>query len=95
MTRRIRHIFISFLRAYCTFLFHIHHWEVSNLHCRTEESVYEKTYPGGGQLLLRIIGAVLIGAGVLILIFCIPGWAWLSLIGIVLIVAGVLLILRS
>ena len=56
---------------------------------------YEKKYPGGNSLLLRIAGALFIAAGVLILIFCIPGWAWLSLIGVVLIVVGIILILQS
>lgn len=65
------------------------------MHCNKDEPVYEKNYPGGGQIILRIVGAVFIAAGVLLLIFCIPGWAWLSLIGIALIVIGILLILRS
>lgn len=56
---------------------------------------YEKKYPGGNSLLLRIAGALFIAVGVLILIFCIPGWAWLSLIGVVLIVVGIILILQS
>ena len=56
---------------------------------------YEKKYPGGNSLLLRIAGALFIAGGVLILIFCIPGWAWLSLIGVVLIVVGIILILQS
>ncbi len=65
------------------------------MHCNRDKPVYEKQYPGGMQIILRIIGAALIAAGVLLLIWCIPGWAWVSLIGIVLIVAGVLLILKT
>lgn len=65
------------------------------MHCGRDEMTYEKKYPGGNSLLLRIAGALFIAAGVLILIFCIPGWAWLSLIGVVLIVVGIILILQS
>ena len=65
------------------------------MHCERDEMPYEKKYPGGNSLLLRIAGALFIAAGVLILIFCIPGWAWLSLIGVVLIVVGIILILQS
>ncbi|MBR3904720.1 MAG: hypothetical protein IKJ51_03310 [Clostridia bacterium] len=65
------------------------------MHCGKDEMPYEKKYPGGNSLLLRIAGALFIATGVLILIFCIPGWAWLSLIGVVLIVVGIILILQS
>lgn len=65
------------------------------MHCERNEKPYEKKYPGGNSLLLRIAGALFIATGVLILIFCIPGWAWLSLIGVILIVVGIILILQS
>lgn len=61
------------------------------MYCK-KEPAYKKTYPGEKKLLLRILGVSLIAAGVLLLIFCIPGWAWLSLIGIALIAAGVFLL---
>ena len=66
-----------------------------HLYCNKDETAYQKNYPSGNNTLLRIVGAVLIAAGVLLLIFCIPGWAWFSLIGIILIVVGIILILQS
>lgn len=65
------------------------------MHCNRDETPYQKKYPGGINILLRIAGGILIAAGIFILIFCIPCWAWLSLIGIILIVIGVVLILQS
>lgn len=41
---------------------------------------------------LPTIGLVLIGAGLILLFVCIPGWAWLALTGIALIVAGAVLV---
>lgn len=65
------------------------------MHCPRDETVYEKSYPDkGNQLLLRILGGALIVAGVLLLIFCIPGWAWLSFVAVLLIFAGALLLFR-
>lgn len=57
-----------------------------------QDNVYTKTYPDGSGTLKKILGGILIAAGVLILILCIPGWAWFSLVGIALIVVGVLLL---
>lgn len=57
-----------------------------------KESTYTKIYPGEKKPFLQILGIALIAAGTLLLILCIPGWAWLSLIGIALIVTGVLLL---
>lgn len=45
---------------------------------------------GGG--VLAIIGGLLIGAGLLLLFLCVPGWAWAALGGAALIAAGWLLI---
>ncbi len=61
------------------------------MQCKKDD-VYEKSYPDNSGFLSKILGGILIAAGVLILIFCIPGWAWFSLIGIALIVIGVLLL---
>lgn len=61
------------------------------MQCKQDE-VYKKTYPDRNSNLKRIIGGIFIALGVLILIWCIPVWAWFSLIGIVLIVVGVLLL---
>lgn len=41
---------------------------------------------------LPAMGAVLMGAGLILLFVCIPGWAWLALTGMVLIAAGFVLI---
>ena len=54
-----------------------------------QDDVYKKSYPDRSNTLKTILGGLLIAAGVLILILCIPGWAWFSLIGISLIVIGV------
>ena len=41
---------------------------------------------------LSIVGIMLIGAGLLLLFLCIPGWFWAALAGAVLIVLGWLLL---
>lgn len=41
---------------------------------------------------LPIMGVVLMGAGLLLLFVCIPGWAWLALTGVALIAAGFALV---
>ncbi len=56
------------------------------------EGTYTKKYPGEKRFIFQILGIALITAGTLLLIFCIPGWAWLSLIGIALIVVGIILL---
>lgn len=57
-----------------------------------QDDVYKKSYPDRSSIFKKILGGILIAVGVLILILCIPGWAWFSLVGIGLIVAGVLLL---
>ena len=37
---------------------------------------------------IRVLGAVLIAAGMVLLFLCIPGWAWAALIGAALVMAG-------
>lgn len=37
---------------------------------------------------IRLLGLVLIAAGMVLLFLCIPGWAWAAMIGAALIVAG-------
>lgn len=61
------------------------------MYCKKDRT-YKKTYPGEKKKLTQILGIVLIAAGALLLIFCIPGWAWLSLIGIALIGIGIFLL---
>lgn len=60
---------------------------------RTEEGeVRARCYPSGKSVALRIAGIALILAGALLLLFCVPCWAWLAAIGATLIVLGVLLL---
>ena len=49
-------------------------------------------YPPKGGKITRIIGIVLIVAGVILIILCVPLWAWLSLIGAALMIVGLLLL---
>lgn len=57
-----------------------------------EETVQAKCYPSGKSPILRIAGFVLIGIGILLILFCVPGWAWLAAIGAALVLLGLLLI---
>ena len=41
---------------------------------------------------IRVLGAVLIAAGLVLLFLCIPGWAWAAMIGAALVMAGFWLI---
>ena len=58
---------------------------------RQKEKARIQCYPGGKSILLRIAGYCLIGLGVVLILLCVPGWAWLSVLGAALILAGVLL----
>ncbi|MBR5548085.1 MAG: hypothetical protein IKU70_14060 [Clostridia bacterium] len=40
----------------------------------------------------RLIGYLLLTAGIILLFVCIPGWAWLALIGVALMAAGWLIL---
>ena len=51
-----------------------------------------KCYPSAGNTLLRIVGFIFIGLGLLLILFCVPGWAWLAAIGAALVLLGLLLI---
>ncbi len=59
---------------------------------RQEDEVRVQCYPSGKSILLRVAGYVLIGVGALLILLCVPGWAWLAIIGAALILLGVLLI---
>ena len=59
---------------------------------RQEEDVRVQCYPSGKSAALRAAGFVLIGAGVLLILLCVPDWAWVTLLGAALIAVGVLLI---
>ena len=45
-------------------------------------------YPTQGSAIRRIIGIALIVLGVLLILFCVPYWAWWALLGAALIVVG-------
>ncbi len=56
------------------------------------EPVRIAKYPSKGGKITRIIGIVLIVTGVILIILCVPLWAWLSLIGAALMIVGLLLL---
>ena len=62
------------------------------MRCEPENRVYKISYPTKGSLLARIAGVFLIAAGILLIILCVPLWAWMALIGTALIFIGVLLL---
>ena len=69
--------------------------EVIFMPWRREEDVRVRCYPSGKSPAIRIAGFVLIGAGVLLILLCVPGWAWLAVLGAALILAGLLLIRKQ
>lgn len=56
------------------------------------EEVRVQCYPSGKSVYLRAAGFVLIGAGVLVILLCVPNWAWMALLGAALILLGAVLI---
>ena len=62
---------------------------------RREDEVRVQCYPSGGSLALRIAGYALIGAGVILILLCVPCWAWLALVGAALILLGLMLIRKK
>lgn len=62
------------------------------MRCETENRVCQISYPSRGSMLARIVGTVLIVAGVLLIVLCVPLWAWMALVGTALIFVGVLLL---
>jgi len=61
------------------------------MRCGPEKRVYTASYPSRGSRLARVAGIILIAAGVLLIVLCVPLWAWLALIGAALILIGLLL----
>lgn len=45
-----------------------------------------------GQRVLLYVGIALVAAGLIVLLLCIPAWAWAALLGVALAVAGLVLI---
>ena len=66
--------------------------EVVGMPWRREERVRVQCDPSGRSVALRAAGAVLIVAGVVLILLCVPGWAWLAAIGAALGLLGLLLI---
>ena len=62
------------------------------MRCEPENRVYRVSYPTRGSLLARVAGVILIAGGVLLIVLCVPLWAWMALIGTALIFIGVLLL---
>ncbi|MBQ9196376.1 MAG: hypothetical protein IJ157_03950 [Clostridia bacterium] len=62
------------------------------MRCEPENRVYKAKYPTKGSVLARLVGILLIAAGVLLIVLCVPMWAWMALIGTALIFLGVLLL---
>ena len=62
---------------------------------REEEDVRVQCYPSGKSVVLRIAGFALIGVGALLILLCVPGWAWLAVLGAALMLAGLLLIRKQ
>ena len=62
------------------------------MRCEPENRVYKVSYPSKGSLLARVTGILLIAAGILLIVLCVPLWAWTALIGTALIFVGVLLL---
>ena len=57
-----------------------------------QAAVHTRCYPSGKSAVLRIAVFVFIGIGVLLILLCVPFWAWLALLGAALILLGLLLI---
>jgi len=62
------------------------------MRCEPGNRVYTASYPSKGSRVARVVGMVLIAAGMLLIVLCVPLWAWLALIGAALIFVGVLLL---
>ena len=60
-----------------------------------EDEVRVQCYPSGKSILLRIAGYLLIGAGTLLILLCVPSWAWLAIVGAALILLGLMLIRKQ
>ncbi|MBE5786031.1 MAG: hypothetical protein E7324_00655 [Clostridiales bacterium] len=59
---------------------------------RRECAIRTQNYPSSKSALLRIGGYILIGLGIVLILLCVPFWAWLAVLGAALILLGLLLI---
>ncbi|MBR1584731.1 MAG: hypothetical protein IJ662_04255 [Clostridia bacterium] len=55
------------------------------------EPVRTQCYPASGSMALKILGGALVFAGILVILLCVPTWAWMSLLGAALILSGLFL----
>ncbi|MBR6525940.1 MAG: hypothetical protein IKT57_08200 [Clostridia bacterium] len=54
-------------------------------------SIGSRCYPSRSSRWLRALGFVLMALGAVLILFCVPYWAWWALLGAVLIAVGFLL----
>ena len=59
---------------------------------RRRDGVRLQCYPTENSLALRIAGGILIASGILLILLCVPTWAWVSIVGAALILLGLFLI---
>lgn len=59
---------------------------------RGDDRVRVRCYPDGKSTVLKILGYILIGGGILLVLLCVPSWAWLAIIGAAMILLGLVLI---
>ncbi len=60
--------------------------------CEKDKKVRARCYPTPKSKALMIAGIALICVGILLVLICVPCWAWLALIGALLIILGILLV---
>lgn len=53
--------------------------------------VCSRCYPSRGNIWLRALGFALMALGAVLILFCVPYWAWWALLGAALIAVGFLL----
>ena len=56
--------------------------------CPQPEEVRVQCYTSGKSWIARIAGYLLIAAGAVLILLCVPMWAWLAAIGAALILLG-------
>lgn len=62
---------------------------------KQRHGVRRQCYPSGNSKLTTIIGITLIAIGILLILLCVPAWAWLAAIGVALAAVGVILVGRG
>lgn len=67
--------------------------EVMHVRRQRERGRRRRAVPMRGMAEIRLLGVVMIAAGMVLLFLCIPGWAWAALIGAALVAAGYCLLI--